>query len=104
MCVFLDREAFEETMAVHKTRFHNWNTCDKLSWILGIFVLQGALIVAMYGLAAYILVTEAMLNIAWEEDRMKGEWVAQREAGTGNLHCHLAILDTEPFSSFSRTK
>ena len=104
MCVFLDREAFEETMAVHKTRFHSWNTCDKLSWILGIFVLQGALIVAMYGLAAYILVTEARLNIATAEDRMKGEWVAQREAGTGNLHCHLAILDTEPFSSFSRTK
>ena len=104
MCVFLDREAFEETMAVHKTRFHSWNTCDKLSWILGIFVLQGALIVAMYGLAAYILVTEARLNIATAEDRMKGEWVAQREAGTGNLHCHLATLDTEPFSSFSRTK
>ena len=101
MCVFLDREAFEETMAVHKTRFHSWNTCDKLSWILGIFVLQGALIVAMYGLAAYILVTEARLNIATAEDRMKEEWVAQREAGTGNLQCHLATLETEPFSSFS---
>ena len=72
-----------------------------LSWLLGIFVLQGALIVVMYGQAAYVLVTEARLNIAREEERMKEEWVAQREAGTGNLHCHLATLETEPFSSFS---
>ena len=43
---------------------------------------------AMYGHAAYILVTEARLNIARGEDRMKEEWVAQREAGTGNLQCH----------------
>ena len=74
-----EREAFETSVRAHKERVKKWGKLETLRWIFGIFILNGLLIIGMYGSAAYILITEACETKAAEEEKMKEAWIAARQ-------------------------
>ena len=74
-----EREAFETSVRAHKERIKKWGKLETLRWIFGIFILNGLLIIGMYGSAAYILITEAWETKAAEEEKMKEAWIAARQ-------------------------
>ena len=76
-----ERKEFEEAFNAHRERHKDSTGCEKFSWFFWIFILNGSLIIAMYGSAAYILMNEAWDTKAAEEVKMKEAWIAQRQVG-----------------------
>lgn len=74
-----DCEAFEKSVRAHKERIKEWGKLKTLRWIFDIFILNGLLILGLYGTAAYILVREAWATKATEEQKMKEAWLAERQ-------------------------
>ena len=76
-----ERKEFEEAFNGHRDRHKHRTGCERFTWFFTVFVLNGSLIIAMYGSAAYILMNEAWETKAAEEVKMKEAWIAQRQVG-----------------------
>ena len=74
-----ERKAFEEAFNAHRNRHKDKTGCEKFTWFFTVFILNGCLIIAMYGSAAYILMNEAWDTKTAEELKMKEAWIAQRQ-------------------------
>ena len=74
-----ERKEFEEAFNAHRDRHKDKTGCEKFTWFFTVFILNGCLIIAMYGSAAYILMNEAWDTKAAEELKMKEAWIAQRQ-------------------------
>ena len=74
-----ERKAFEEAFNAHRDRHKDRTGCERFTWFFTVFILNGTLIIAMYGSAAYILMNEAWDIKAAEELKMKEAWIAQRQ-------------------------
>lgn len=83
-----ERKAFEEAFNAHRDRHKDGAGCEKFTWFFLVFILNGTLIIAMYGSAAYILMNEAWDTKAAEELKMKEAWIAQRQVA-GRSWCIL---------------
>ena len=74
-----ERKEFEEAFNAHRDRHKDKTGCEKFTWFFMVFILNGSLIIAMYGSAAYILMNEAWDTKASEELKMKEAWIAERQ-------------------------
>ena len=79
----LERKEFEESIEFHKGRLGRWSSSQTVTWLLGVFLIPGVMVVVMYGSAAYILVTSAWDTKARKEELMREEWIAERQVKGG---------------------
>ena len=84
-----EREDFEEAFNGHRARHKTQTGCQVFTWFFFVFILNGSLIIAMYGSAAYILMNEAWNTKAAEELKMKETWIAERQV-LGRYFCDLS--------------
>ena len=66
-----------------KGRLGRWSSSQTVTWLLGVFLIPGVMVVVMYGSAAYILVTSAWDTKARKEELMREEWIAERQVKGG---------------------
>ena len=77
----VDRKEFEESIKVHQNRFKEWSACQFFKWGFCLLIVNLALIVLLYGSAAYILINDAKDTKALMETQMRAEWIAKRQVG-----------------------
>ena len=75
----LDRLDFEKSLLNHKARRLDWSAGQKTVWVLLTFLLQFLVIAALYGGCAYNLVNNEIDLKAAEEEKMRRDWISQRE-------------------------
>ena len=80
-----ERKEFEDEFNAHRERHKDSTGWEKFTWFFAIFILNGLLIIAMYGSAAYILMNEAWDTKAAEEAKMKEAWIVQKQVGGRKL-------------------
>ena len=74
-----ERKDFEEAYEKHRNRHKDKTAFQKFFWFNCTFILNGGIILLMYGAAAHILMNEAWDTKAAEELKMKEAWIAQRQ-------------------------
>ena len=81
-----ERKKFEDEIKLHQERRLKWSCSKKLVWAFQIFFIPLLIIVGLYGICAYYIVTNAVSEKEFQEDLMKKEWLDQKnEVSTKNF-------------------
>ena len=82
-----ERKKFEDDIKLHQERRLKWRCSEKLVWAFQIFFIPLLIIVGLYGICAYYIVTNAVVEKQFQEDLMKKEWLDQNnEVSSQNFY------------------